>query len=1027
MEYPKEIYVKDYFEIHNYYSNIYGKGRTIILMQVGSFHECYCTDDDGLNLVNLSQELDIVCTKKNGSKPISKSNPRMLGFPIYVTHSYVDKLVDMNYTVVLIDQVTEPPEPKRKVTGIYSPATHIDKKNNKTYYLVSLVLDKTKNKSNNYHLCLGMSAYDLSTGEGFTYETYSTDNDILIGLDDALRFFENYPPREVVLENNLSDDDKFADMTTDEILSYLNIVKENCYTIKVTQHKKIAYQKKIFESIYKIKSNVDVFEELGLQFFNWARYSLVLILDYVNSHQPRLLEKLRIPKLFSSNKYLYLGNRALEQLDMNTKNQETNMINIINFTKTAVGRRYLNCQITMPIINTLELNKRYDAIHKIMDNKHYEKIINFLEDIYDIDKLVRRLEINIINPFELYQLYISSHQIIKLSEYLDDNGLLSIFDISKDTINIIKSFYNKINETFDVNVINGLNFNNFFETDKSFYQKDIHNELDSLQTDIDSAQNFMDYLVKALEKHVDDKVFFKKNANKDDDAKTLINLKYNDRDGHYLLMTTRRCDIMKKSLEKVKIIKVGSIDLKVSDLVFESLPKSSNTKINCDKIKEISNNLVVLKTTMAKKLKEYFKNDMLNILNEYGEIIHSWSKKIGYIDFINSGAICAIKNHYCKPIIDEKNKSYFIAKELRHPIIEKINTDTTYVPHSISLGCEDQDGILLYGINSSGKSTLMKSIGINIILAQIGYYVSATEFTYSPYTSLFTRISGNDNMFRGLSSFMVEMFELIAILKRNTNNTLVISDELCKGSEEKSANIIICYMLETLINSNTSFITATHLHKLAQMKTVKNLKNLKIKHIKLTYDPINDTIVYDRELSDGQGETFYGLQIARYLMKDKKFNERTEEILREYENAFVKQSKYNSNVFMTCCEICKGRDNLETHHIVWQKDFDDDNINEKKFHLQKNDSSNLVNLCMECHDKVDRDEIIINGWKSTSSGRVFDYVYNDNISKKSKYTEELIEFIKNQKNITDEKMTRIKIKEKFNKKVSTKSIISIWT
>ena len=105
-QYTKEIFVKDYFEIHNFYANIYGKDRTIILMQVGSFHELYCTDKKGLDLLDLAQKLDVVCTKKNGNKELSDSNPRMMGFPIHVTHSFIDKLINLNYTIILIDQTT---------------------------------------------------------------------------------------------------------------------------------------------------------------------------------------------------------------------------------------------------------------------------------------------------------------------------------------------------------------------------------------------------------------------------------------------------------------------------------------------------------------------------------------------------------------------------------------------------------------------------------------------------------------------------------------------------------------------------------------------------------------------------------------------------------------------------------------------------------------------------------------------------------------------------------------------------------
>ena len=1033
MEYTKEITVKDYFEIHNYYANIYGEDRTIVVMQVGGFHEVYCSTEEqgkhkGCELVSLSQELDIHLAKKN-------DNIRMMGFPIHVTNTYVDKLIDLNYTVVLIDQVTEAPNPKRKVTGIYSPATRIDSKTNKiqnSVYLVSIVLDTIKPNS----LCIGLSAYDLATGMGSFYETYSKSTDILLALDDAIRFMESYPPREIVLENNIKDD-MIANMKVEDILSYLNIEPGNTYTITKPHHKKIAYQKTLLEQIYKIESNLDIFEHIGIQFLNWARLSLVLLLDYVQSHQPSLLNQLRIPNVFSSNKYLYLGNRALEQLDVTNKNSDTNLFDIINFTKTTIGKRFLGLQLTMPLINPSDINVRYNNIQKVYEGKHMDKIISFLEDIYDLDKLIRKLEINIINPAELYQIYLSFYQINRLNCYFKDNKLLKTFDISSDIINKTEEITKFIETNFIIEKINSLHFNNFVETDKSFFNPTIHIEIDKLQESIDVAQNFMSYLVKALESYIDDKVYFKKASTKskpsenDSDEKSLITLKFNERDGHYLLITTRRCEIMRKNLEKVKSIKVGNTTLSVDDLEFSELPKSSSTKINCKKIKEISLELVHYKTALAKKLKEEFKKDMITFLEKFSSSLYLWTNKIAYIDFINSGAICAKTNHYSKPTINIKSASYFKAKELRHPIMERINTSTYYVPHNIELGYEtEQDGILLYGINSSGKSTLMKAIGLNIILAQIGYYTATTNFEYSPYTSLFTRICGNDNMFRGLSSFMVEMTELMAILKRNTSTTLMIGDELAKGTEFRSGIVIVSYMLETLAKSGSSFITATHLHDINKLESIKKLERVRTKHLKITHDPVNDMLIYERELLDGQGETFYGLQVAKYLMKDKLFNERTSELLKEYDNINTeKQSKYNQSIYMTKCEICDSKEKLESHHIVWQKDFNKDDINSKLFHLQKNDMSNLVTLCMYCHDKVDRDDIKVNGWIETSNGRIFDYIITtpDNMKEKKKknYSIEVLDYIKSMKDKYDNKMIRIKIEEKFNIKISTKSINSL--
>ena len=1036
MEYPKEILVKDYFEIHNYYSNIYGKNRTIILMQVGSFHEAYCTDDLGLDLVKLSQQIDVFCTKKNGSLPLSTSNPRMLGFPIFVTRNFIDKLIDLNYTIVLIDQVSEPPKPERKVTGIFSPATYIESKADKPSHLVSIILDKAKDSSNNYQLCIGLSSYDLTTGKGAVFETYSKSDDVLIGLDDAQRFLETYPPREIILENKIKNEDQIANMKVDEIIGYLGIRVENTYSINITKHNKISFQLNLFEQIYKSESNIDIIEVLGLANLHLARLSLVLLLDYVISHQPLLLEKLSIPIIFSSNKYLYLGNRALEQLDVFNNSNTTCLFKIINFTKTQIGKRYLQSQLSMPIIDPTELSKRYNIINNLIKNNYSNNLVKYLEDICDLDKLIRKLEINIINPGELYQLFISFVQINNLTEFLIIERLDDTFDISVKMCNKTIKILDWIKDKFIIEKINGLSFNNYFESDTSFYNINNHKIIDDLQQSIDTAQNFMSYLVTALENHIDDKVYFKKNKTSSDEqeketSKSLITLKFNERDGHYLLITNRRCEILKKNLSKQKTILVGNITINVCDLEFNELPKSSSTKITSKKIQEISKDLIIYKQSLAKKLKELFKADIKEFSDLFSKYLHLWSNKVAYIDFINSGAISAIKNHYSQPIINFKESSYLEAKEMRHPIVEKISTDTSYIPHDISLGFEtDQDGILLYGINSSGKSTLMKSIGLNVILAQIGYYVACTNFVYSPYTSLFTRISGNDNMFRALSAFMVEMTELMAILKRNDNKSLIIGDEICRGTEEKSANIIVCYMLETLANKGSSFITATHLHQIATLESVKKLNRVKAKHLKITYDQVNETLIYDRHLSDGQGETFYGLQVAKFLMKDKQFNERTSEILKEYDNITTSVSKYNSNVYLNCCEICNSEKNLETHHIIWQKDFNEVDINPNKLFLKKNDSCNLVCLCRICHDKVDGDEIIINGWINTSSGKKFDYKIIDNTDKlkKSKYSPEIIEYVKSIKTIlnSDALQAQIKIKEKYQKKITIQTIKKLW-
>jgi len=1008
MEYNKEILVKDYFEIHNFYSNIYGNKRTIVVMQVGSFHECYCTDTDGIDLVSLAIQLDIVCTKKNNKEPLSKSNPRMLGFPIYVTDNFIERLCNLNFTVVKIDQISDPPKPKRDVVGIYSPGTFIEKLNNTSNFIVSIIIDKIKNNI----LCLGLSSYDLSTGYGSYFETCSTSNDLMLALDDANRYLETCPPKEIILFTTISEDEIINNMTLSNILGYLNLDEKILFYNKNKNNNKLSFQKIIFEKIFP--NNKNIFEILNLHLYNWSRFSLTNLYDYVEKHQINLLNRIKLPCEFKNNNYLYLGNHCLEQLNIFNKNSsEKSLFQIINSTKTLLGKRFLIESLSKPLIDIQDLNNRYELINTIINNSYYDNISNLLEDISDIDKLVRRSELGTLHPSELYLLYLSLYQINNLINFCNKNNLFNLN--SKYYVNNLLDY---INNTFKLELINILNFNNFTEYDNNIFKKGKYNDIDNLLDEFLSSLNFLDNLIINLSSYIDDK------------KKTdLITLKYNERDGHYLLLTNRRCDILKNKLNKINYIEVGKHKLKITDFDFIELPRSAYTKINCLKIKEISNELIVQKTRIAKLTKEKFKLEINYILDNFNEILLYWGKKIGYIDFINSGAIVAIKNHYSEPEINYNENSYFTGKNIRHPIVEFISTEYEYKPHDLKLGGSNElTGILLYGINSSGKSTLMKSVGLNIILAQIGYFVAAENFIYSPYHSLFTRICGNDNIYRGLSSFMVEMIELTSILKRNNSNTLVIGDEICRGTETASANIIVAYMIKILSEKNTTFITATHLHELVNLDTIKNIKNVKAKHIKLSYDDINDELIYDRILSDGSGPNFYGLQVAKYLMKDKIFNDKTSSILEEYNNLTIKQSKYNSDIYMIKCEICNLKENLESHHIEFQKDFDLNKIHNKKLHYQKDASYNLVTLCSKCHDQIDRNKIIINGWKETSNGKELDYYLNDKIEKKTKYDDEIISYIKNLKleNI-DIKFAKIKIKEKFNKKMSDKTIIHIWS
>ena len=434
---------------------------------------------------------------------------------------------------------------------------------------------------------------------------------------------------------------------------------------------------------------------------------------------------------------------------------------------------------------------------------------------------------------------------------------------------------------------------------------------------------------------------------------------------------------------------------------------------------------------MKKMCLNEFTTLLVGLHEEYENTLQNIVYFISFTDFLTNIANISIKNSYCKPCINQQDSSYLDAVNLRHPIIEKIHDQVQYVANDVKLGTDNLNGMLLYGVNAVGKSSLMKSIGISIIMAQCGFYVAASKFTYSPYNYLFTRISNNDNIFKGQSSFAVEMSELRVILKRANNKSLILGDELCSGTETVSAISIVAAGILTLSNINSSFIFATHLHKLSNLEEINDCKNIKHFHMKTVFDPKTKTLIYNRKLQDGSGDSIYGLEVAKGMDLDPEFINTANNIrkkLMKIDNYGIdrKTSNYNSKIIIDKCSICKKKTN-EIHHINEQNLANKNQIIDN-FH--KNSLFNLVQLCHDCHYKVHHGDIEIVGYKDTSDGIKLDYIINeDKINTlRRKYNNEQIAIIKdiysktNKFSLTQKKL---KIEHEYNISIETlKKIIN---
>ena len=280
---------------------------------------------------------------------------------------------------------------------------------------------------------------------------------------------------------------------------------------------------------------------------------------------------------------------------------------------------------------------------------------------------------------------------------------------------------------------------------------------------------------------------------------------------------------------------------------------------------------------------------------------------------------------------------YYEQRKIRHPLIERIHPDSEYITNDI-----DVDSMLLYGVNAGGKSSLLRSIGTNVILAQMGSFVACEKLEYRPFDHILTKIASTDDLYKGQSTFVYEMLELKKILTIANERSLVLCDELTAGTETFSAEGLVASALYMLLEKKIKFVFTTHLHGLIKYKDL--IKQLQIFHFKIDIKP--DNIKYRYKLEKGSGDNIYGIEIAKALGLPSQFIKRALAFRMDMRLLKNKRSRYNKHVIIDQCEKCGSKENLHTHHINEQSKADSNGM---IGHFHKNISHNLQTLCKDCH------------------------------------------------------------------------------
>lgn len=920
--------VEEYFFLTKENKEKHGE-KTVVFLMVGAFYEVYAIKMleqkfNGSDIEEISKICDLSISNKQSNY---KNFPvYMCGFRDYTLEKYVSKMTDEGYTCVIYDQILdEKKKIKRVLTQTYSPGSIFSTKNdNLSNNTACIWIYEHKNS-----LFIGISCIDIITGKVILYE-YTTENSGLpIAYDDVERFLSIYKPSEIIIispdVNNKNHNNYIKNIYTD----YLKIIEiflndDDKYSKeRVLNCEKQIYIKEIISSVYK-NINFDVFQNLFLQ-YTISTQSFVYLLHFIDERNSYLIKNIKIPEMMFSKDKLLLENHTLKQLNIisNKNGKFSNLYNFLNNCKTVMGQRKLKDILFNPSCNIQELKKIYDLIEHCTSIDFSENIREQLNNFKDFDKCYRQIVLKKTTPKNIYDLYqnlISTESII---EWMNKDNVLKKQFTSPNIFKLI----NFLKSKFQIEKCSD-------DTEINIFQRGVYEEIDELEDIIlDNKQKLEDIIKEINEemKHLEKK---KKDVE-------YVKVHQTEKSGLYLVMTKKRAELFSNKNKKYQIKKMVS---------------NNQYSIENESIRNICDMYFEKGNEFKNVIQKYFIKT-LNELEDFAKDFYKISNYISEIDVLQNKCYIAKKYNYSKPILmDKKNKKSFVnAKDLRHPLVEHIQQDELYVSNNIILGDRNQDGICLFGTNAVGKTCFIKSIGLNIIMAQSGFYVASSKFEFYPYQKLFTRILNNDNMFKGLSTFAVEMCELRNIISSANKNSLILGDELCSGTENVSAISIFIAGLKHLSKKESSFIFATHFHEINDMEDITLLKNLKMKHLSVKFEPKTKKLMYDRKLKDGPGESIYGLEVCKSLFLPEEFIKDAYEIRKKYlkkrDHLESNKSVYNSKKLVSRkCEICNLNESQEIHHLQYQKFANENNYIQNTFH--KNHFANLISICEKCHNLI---------------------------------------------------------------------------
>ena len=778
--------------------------------------------------ITTSRELELTLTGKDCGQ---EERAPMCGIPFHAAEVYISRLIGKGYKVAICEQVEDPKQAKgivkREVIRVVTPGTVIE----------SNMLDE---KKNNYIMSIyknglyfGMAVCDISTGDFFATQIKETNNFAVL-LDEISR----YTPAEIVVNDMLYNTSEEVSKIKERFECYLSKLEDNIF--------ETGYDTSFDNfSIYSDGRIIEDKDEKKLAII--ASNGLV---NYLNDTQKIKLEHINKINIYNTTKYMALDINTRRNLEltekMRDKSKKGTLLWVLDKTSTSMGGRQLRRWISDPLIDVTEINNRLDAVKELKDSLILKgDLIDSLKRVYDIERLIGKISYGNANARDMVSLKNSVGKLPEIKEIL-----------GKTNSKMLKNLYEELDELKDIyELINSSIVEEPPITIKEggLIKLGYNSEIDEYK---EATTNGKKWIVE-LEASEKEKTGIKN-----------LKVGYNKVFGYFL-------EVTKSYLSQVPDYYIRKQTLANAERYITEDLKNLEEKTLGAQDKLIDLEYKVFQEIRAKIAVQI-------------QRIQKAASIVSTLDVLCSFATVAMDLNYCMPIVD--NSGEINIKDGRHPVIEKMLPSGEFIENDTYLNKESDRLSIITGPNMAGKSTYMRQVALITLMAQIGSFVPASYAKIGVVDKIFTRVGASDDLSMGQSTFMVEMMEVANILKEATNNSLVILDEIGRGTSTYDGLSIAWAVAEYIANKEkcgAKTLFATHYHELTELENrLEGVKNYSI-----AVKEKGEDVIFLRKIVKGGTDESYGIHVAKLAGVPKDVLKSANEILKGLERKSILVNK----------------------------------------------------------------------------------------------------------------------------------------